>query len=132
MRKIMIDIAERVQELSLKGLCCAQIVMAIGLEMREEENDSLVRAIAGACNGLCAESACGAFIAGACLLALYTDGDVSPFVRQLRQTFAAEFSSINCPDLVDMRQSDCEKCKEITIRICEICFEILEDNDLLE
>ena len=128
----MIDIAERVQQLSIKELCCAQIVMAIGLEMKEEENDSLVRAMAGACNGLCAESACGAFIAGACLLALFTDGDVSPFVRQLSQAFSFEFSSINCPDLVDIGQRDYEKCRDITIRTCEICFEILEDNDLLD
>ena len=127
----MIDIAERVQQLSMKGLCCSQIVMAIGLEMREEENDSLVRAMAGACNGLCSESACGAFIAGACLLALFTDTDVSPFVRQLREAFVSEFSSINCPDLVDIRQRDVQKCKDITVRTCEMCFEIMEDNDLL-
>ena len=127
----MIDILERVEQLSKKGLCCAQIVMAIGLEMRDESNDSLVRAMAGACNGLCSESACGAFISGACLLALFTDGDVSPFVRLLRQAFDAEFSSINCHDLVDFRQRDYRKCLEITVRTCEICFEILEDNDLL-
>jgi hypothetical protein len=128
----MIDIAERVEQLSIKGLCCAQIVIAIGLEMKEEQNDSLVRAMAGACNGLCAESACGAFIAGACLLALFTNGDVSPLVRRLRQAFESEFSSINCPDLVDIRQVDRRKCRDITTRTCEICFEILEDNDLLE
>jgi hypothetical protein len=128
----MIDIPERVEQLSKKGLCCAQMVMAIGLEMRDESNDRLVRAMAGACNGLCSESACGAFIAGACLLALFTDADVSPLVRRLRQVFESEFSSINCPDLVDFRQRDYRKCREITVRTCEICFEILEDNGLLE
>ena len=128
----MIDIAERVEHLSAKGLCCAQIVMAIGLEMRDESNDSLVRAMAGACNGLCSESACGAFIAGACLLSLFTDADVSPLVRRLRKAFESEFSSINCPDLVDLRQRDYEKCREITIRTCELCFEILEDHDLFD
>ena len=62
----------RMMQLAGKGYICSQIIMKLALELRGEENPSLVRAMAGPGYG-CGSGAgtCGAMVGGCCLLALY-------------------------------------------------------------
>jgi hypothetical protein len=62
----------RMMQLSQKGYVCSQIIMQLGLDMREGENPSLIRAMAGPAYGCgSGQATCGALIGGVCLLALY-------------------------------------------------------------
>lgn len=62
----------RMMQLSQKGYVCSQIIIQLGLDMRGEENPSLIRAMAGPAYGCgSGKATCGALIGGACLLALY-------------------------------------------------------------
>lgn len=62
----------RMMQLSGKGYVCSQIIVKMALELRGEENPSLVRAMAGPGYG-CGSGigTCGALVGGCCLLALY-------------------------------------------------------------
>ena len=72
----MDEIMLRMLQLSAKGYGCSQILMKLALELRDEENPALVRAMAGPGYG-CGSSAatCGALVGGCCVLALYTGTD---------------------------------------------------------
>jgi hypothetical protein len=69
----MDEIMLRMLQLSGKGYVCSQILMKLALELRDEENPALVRAMAGPGYGCGSGSAtCGALVGGCCVLALYT------------------------------------------------------------
>lgn len=62
----------RMMRLSGRGYVCSQIMMKMALELRGEENPSLVRAMAGPGYGCgTGVGTCGALVGGCCLLALY-------------------------------------------------------------
>jgi hypothetical protein len=62
----------RMMQLGAKGYVCSQILVKMMLELRDEENPSLVRAMAGPGYGCATGSAtCGALMGGCCALALY-------------------------------------------------------------
>ena len=64
--------AIRMMQLSGKGYVCSQIIVKMALELRGEENPSLVRAMAGPEYGCGTGAAtCGALVGGCCLIALY-------------------------------------------------------------
>jgi hypothetical protein len=73
----MDEVMLRMLQLSAKGYVCSQILMKLALELRDEENPALVRAMAGPGYGCGSGGAtCGALVGGCCVLALYTgDGD---------------------------------------------------------
>jgi hypothetical protein len=62
----------RLLQLAQKGYTCSQIILLMGLEIREETNPGLVRAMAGLAYGCgSGRASCGALSGGCCLLALY-------------------------------------------------------------
>lgn len=69
----MDDLILEMMQLAAKGYVCSQIMMKMALELRDEENLPLVRAMAGPGYG-CGEGSatCGTLMAGCCILALYT------------------------------------------------------------
>ena len=72
----MDEIMLRMLQLSAKGYGCSQILMKLALELRDEENPALMRAMAGPGYGCGSGAAtCGALVGGCCVLALYTGTD---------------------------------------------------------
>jgi hypothetical protein len=62
----------RMMQLAAQGYVCSQILVKMILELRDEEDPLLVRAMAGPGYGCSAGSAtCGALVGGCCALALY-------------------------------------------------------------
>ena len=51
----------RLHELRQQGKGCAQIMMQLALEMKGEENESMIRVMSGLCNGMNCGLMCGAF-----------------------------------------------------------------------
>jgi hypothetical protein len=104
----------RMMQLGAKGYVCSQILVKMMLELREEENPSLVRAMAGPGYGCSAGSAtCGALVGGCCALALYAakggDGEtpsekLTLLLTELSQWFAGkvgdQHGGITCAEIV--------------------------------
>ena len=104
----------RMMTLGQKGYYCSQILMLMILEARGEENDSLVRSMAGlafGCGG--GSGSCGAFTGGSCVLALYAgkgrdderESDLFPLMLQelsdwFRQRVGGEYGGIDCDAIV--------------------------------
>lgn len=69
----MDDTLIKMLKYSSKGFSCSQIIILLGLELRDESNPSLVRSMAGLSYGCgTGESACGVLSGACCLIALYT------------------------------------------------------------
>lgn len=65
----------RMMQLSQSGYSCGQVVMQLALDMRGEENQPLIRAMAGLAYGCgFGRGTCGALTGCACVLALYAAG----------------------------------------------------------
>jgi hypothetical protein len=96
----MADLAERVFELKLKGYCCSQIIMALGLEDLEKENDDLIAAMGGLCNGLEDGKLCGALAAAVCLLYLADPRTAQQGLRaDLTDWFYDRFGGYDCDEI---------------------------------
>lgn len=127
-----LDIGQRAFELGLQGYCCAQVIIKIGLEYKDSENEELVRAMRGLCRGLHTQSTCGALSGGACLLALFSAENAPRLVPELSQWFEETFGAVTCADLMGKGGKAPRKCSDITARVCERCFELLEQEGLLD
>lgn len=67
MNPMMMELLPLVHE----GYCCSQLLVLLMLQVRDEENPGLVRAVHGLCHGIGqSDGPCGLFTGGACALAL--------------------------------------------------------------
>ncbi|AGK99859.1 DVU_1555 family C-GCAxxG-C-C protein [Desulfoscipio gibsoniae] len=104
----------RMLELHRQGFNCSQILLALGLESRGEDNPGLIRSMTGLGGGLgFSGKTCGALTGGVCLLSLYA-GRGTPeekehdefllMVDELVQWFEGEigqaYGGINCGDIL--------------------------------
>jgi hypothetical protein len=62
-------------ELRMRGYCCSQILMELGLRKLGKENPDLVQSMAGLCNGLWRDKTCGILSAAICLLYVAVDDE---------------------------------------------------------
>ena len=85
----------------MNGYCCSQIVMQIGLEMLGRENDELVEAMAGLCDGVKCGRICGAASAAVCLLYL-ADGKAAEMglIQEYLDWFEDAFGALDCEELL--------------------------------
>lgn len=98
-------------EYRLKGYCCSQIVMAMGLNKLEKENPDLIAAMAGLCNGLWMEKTCGILSAAVCLLFLADSENAGPRVAELYEWFEDAYGSLDCKALMeDNPMNKVERC----------------------
>ncbi|WHH60491.1 C-GCAxxG-C-C family protein [Petroclostridium sp. X23] len=126
----MDDILERVTELALEKYCCAQIVMAIGLEMLDKDNPDLIRAMKGMCHGVCTYRFCGTLAAAACVLSLYHEHYSSVLIPELVRWFEDRYGSVTCFNITEGK-IDMSRCLKITADTCMRCFELIEENRLV-
>jgi hypothetical protein len=122
-----------INDLTLKGYCCSQLVVIIaGLEPLDEENDDLVRSQRGLCIGMYAKKACGALTGGVCALSLHLEGGtLSEACRDLAEWFESRFGSVDCKALIGDAGGPTMVCADIVRETCEKCLEMLMEMDRL-
>lgn len=100
--------------LARQGYCCSQIILHLALDLQEQENPGLIRAISGLCNGYySSKGVCGALTGAVCLLAYYggkgkRDEEMHAALPLMQSELALWFEDlatsrhggINCSDIV--------------------------------
>jgi len=117
---------EDIFELKMRGYCCSQIIMELGLRKLEKENPDLIAAMAGLCNGMWQGRTCGILSAAICLLYLADpDGAAQSYAADLNEWFEDSFENTECDALLaDDPLAKVEKCPmmlEATFKkVCEL------------
>ena len=103
---------EEIFDLKMRGYCCSQIIMALGLNRMEKENPDLIAAMAGLCNGMWQGKTCGIYSACLCLLYLADAEEADRFnVGAFRDWFEDAFENTECDALLDYNpMMKAEKC----------------------
>ncbi|MDR1803056.1 MAG: C-GCAxxG-C-C family protein [Treponema sp.] len=129
----MSTIEGHINDLTLKGYCCSQLVVIIaGLEPLDEENDGLVRSLRGLCIGMYNKKACGALTGGACALSLHLQGaNLAEACRELTEWFEQRFGGVDCKDLIGAASAPTMVCSGLVQETCEKCIEMLMEKDCL-
>lgn len=121
---------ERFMEYSLKGYCCSQILLQLGLDEIGEENETLIKAMFGLCGGLQSGLVCGALSGGVCLISLLCEkGPTVEIIPELVQWFEDEFENVNCEEILNGdAAAKAEKCPHIVMNTYEKIMELLVEN----
>ena len=129
----MSTIEGHINDLTIKGYCCSQLVVTIaGLEPLDEENDGLLRSLRGLCIGMYNQKACGALTGGACALSLHLQGNsLTEACRKLTEWFESRFGDVDCKDLIGIATAPTMLCMDIVRETCEKCIEMLMELDCL-
>ncbi len=105
---------KRFHQLKNEGKCCASILVQLGLDLKEEENDQLVQAVSGLCLGMKSGLVCGALTGGACMLTLFdenSDEMVQELAEWFRAVYGEKYGGIDCTDITlddpHRRQMEC-------------------------
>ncbi len=128
----MESIEERVVRSLEKGRCCAQTMVAIGLEVREEENEQLIQASRGLCGGLFRQHDCGTLTGAACFLSLWDSEYTPEMVRDLAKWFQTTYGSTTCAELIGVGKSNKEKCFQLMTGTTEKCMELLNKYEIIK
>jgi hypothetical protein len=97
-------VEERIVDLKLKGYCCSQIIMAISLTQMDLENEELIAAMAGLCNGLERGLLCGCLSASACVISLAEPNfREKGMLEELTDWFEDSYGHTQCGDLLEGR-----------------------------
>lgn len=92
---------EEILDLKLKGYCCSQMVMEMGLRRLGKENQDLVAAMAGLCDGMWSGRICGILSAGLCLLYLADPKEASQgLAEDLTDWFEDAYGAADCTELM--------------------------------
>lgn len=126
------NLAGQVNELLLQGYCCSQIIMKLGLDEMHRDNEELVKAMKGLCQGIYSGTVCGTLSAASCLLFLLSIRSGQQLSHELTDWFKEEFGSIDCSDLLgeDPVGSSLKLCPVIIKRTFEEILEIAGRHDL--
>jgi len=129
----MVDTA-RLYELKLKGYCCSQILLKLGMEDTQmDENPELIRAARGLCDGLHSGLLCGILSSAACLVAMLQPEDAGALTKELVEWFRDEYEEANggitCKDILAGDQMNKTlKCPKILEATYDKAMEMLLDN----
>jgi hypothetical protein len=96
------NIKMEIFDYKMKGYCCSQIIMDMGLKRLGIEDQTLVDAMAGLCFGMNHGKNCGILSAGMCLLNL-ADPEAAGMThaRDLLEWFEDAYGAIDCDDLLE-------------------------------
>lgn len=104
-------------ELKLKGYCCSQIIMQMGLEKLGKNNEDLVKAMSGLCGGMATGKVCGCLSAAICLLFLVDGEDASMRgAREITDWFSETFGETDCDKLLEGKLSN-------KVELCPVLIE---------
>lgn len=89
------DVGNRLNELGLKGYCCSQIILQMGLDLKNKTNSDLIQAVSGLGMGLNEGLLCGSLTGGACLLSLLEPEKSKDFlINDLVNWFKKEYGEL--------------------------------------
>ncbi len=118
---------QEILELKLRGYCCSQIIMELGLRELEKENPDLIAAMAGLCNGLWQGKTCGILSAAICLLYLADPEEAGSHAAVFNDWFEDSFGSQECDLLLeDNPLNKVEKCPVMLEASFQKLCELLE------
>lgn len=127
----MVDTA-RIFELKLNGYCCSQIILKLGLEdTQKDDNPDLINAISGLCDGLHMNMICGILSSAVCLITMIQPKDATVLIKDLVDWFKSEFEESNggitCKDILAGDQMNrLIKCPKILEATYDHVVELLE------
>lgn len=123
------DLKERIFELKLKGYCCSQIIMALGLSDLHRENPDLISAMGGLCNGFEEGKFCGTLGAAISLLYLVDPYEANKSMRaDLMDWFYDRFGAYDCEEILDGNpMNKTTLCPVMVEETYEMLQEFLED-----
>jgi C_GCAxxG_C_C family probable redox protein len=134
----MDEILERVIELSQRKYVCSQIMLLLGQDMHQNENEGLIRAMSGLGGGMFTRKACGTLTGGCCLLASYVAGEVNEeertakskaMVTEFVDWFENTYKCVQCEELVSEDTQDRARiCPHIVHDSFVKCMEILSEH----
>lgn len=119
---------QEIVDLKLKGYCCSQIIMELGLQRLEKRNDDLIAAMAGLCDGVRSGKICGILSAATCLLYLANPQEASGgAVEELIDWFEDAFEETDCQALLaENPLNKVEKCPMMLEATFQKIEELLE------
>lgn len=91
----------KIMELKLKGYCCSQIIMQMGLEAIGKENDDLILAMKGLCDGMRHGEICGTLSSAICLLYLVDSDRAENLSDELYDWFEDSYGSTGCEEILE-------------------------------
>lgn len=96
---------ERLHLLLLKGYCCAQIMVILGLEELDEENPLLIDSVSALCLGVRGGLTCGALSGAACMLAMFDKNlankqMIPDLVQWFKETYGEHYGGVDCDNIL--------------------------------
>lgn len=119
---------QEIMELKLKGYCCSQILLELGLQHLGKESEELISAAAGLCDGVRMGKVCGILSAAVCLLYLAdAEAAADGGVEELIEWFEDAFGETECEALIAGKpMNKIEKCPMMLEATFQKVQEILE------
>jgi len=120
-----------IHELALKGYCCSQIMIMLGLGYLNQENKQMVDAAAGLCFGMRTEKTCGVLTGTVLMLAMIDQENalmnmIPEFIEWFEEEYSEKHGGINCADILQGRSiTKAAKCPDIMERSFEKAKELL-------
>lgn len=121
--------SERILNYKLKGYCCSQIIVAMILEDLGRDNEDLISAMGGFCNGLESGENCGTLLASVAMLHMVDPKAADMELRaEFMDWFYDAYGSYNCCDIVhDDPGQKMEICGAMIENCYNMLYEMLED-----
>ncbi|MEA4923075.1 MAG: C-GCAxxG-C-C family protein [Eubacteriaceae bacterium] len=106
---------QEILEYKLKGYCCSQVMMDMGLKRMGKENQELVDAMGGLCFGMNQGKNCGIVTAAMCILHLADPKEADmKLCRDFFEWFEDAFGTIECSELLEGNPlNKVEKCPKM-------------------
>ncbi len=121
----------RIMELKFQGFCCSQIIMQMGLEGMGRENDDLIAAMAGLCDGMRRGNVCGTLSAAFCLLHLIDGKQAGRLCDELYDWFEDSYGSVECDAILGGNPlNKAAICGDLVENTYKKLAEMLEENDI--
>ncbi|WP_434310536.1 DVU_1555 family C-GCAxxG-C-C protein [Hominifimenecus sp. rT4P-3] len=97
---------QRVYELRAEGKCCTQVLVCMGLALKGENNDEMVRAVSGLCGGMRSGLVCGALTGAAMMLALFdekvaAEEMIPELVQWFQDEYGEKYGSVDCNAILE-------------------------------
>ena len=115
------------------GFCCTQIMMKLALDMEESENEDLIRAMGGFCDGIGGtQKECGVLTGGIGIIGLYagkgkakewTKEDYGSMVREYMDWFEEHFGSLECVDMIGVYRFEDENNRSYPVKCGDTILE---------